>query len=235
MGLNLTIISTLILMSVSFLPEGKTKTMRLVICHNGTMTIVDGAESFRVGPCSGGEWASSLILKYSAYVERNGGPSPKAKELQATLQSLTAESFKPERFDGKAPEVESEDVYVISPDPLPAHILAFFLRAEANPPSKVFVISSGFRIVGKNKDGVDVNEYKEFKRHIVRVSGDNPTVGEILEEVKSLNYDFSIARGTYLYLIHPGTQEILDNEKTAADYGFKNGAVIRLGAVGGLR
>ena len=232
MRLRLTIITALVLMCAGFLPESKTKATRLVSCHDKVLSVIDGAETFRVGACSGDAWVFPLKLKHSIY--KGGEPSPKAIELLTLLQALPAESFKPKPFEGTVPtkamnESAAAEVVVISPDKLPDHIRAFFLRAEADPPSMVFVISSGVRTVGYDKAGVYVNEYKEYYRHIVRVKGNNPTIGEILAEVKALTFDPSITRHPeYLSLMHPASQEVLDNEKTAAAYNLKNGAVLWL-------
>ncbi|HEX8456328.1 MAG TPA: hypothetical protein VF656_03320 [Pyrinomonadaceae bacterium] len=230
MRLNLIICTALMLLPVGFLPEAKTKTMRLVICHNRTMTIVDGAESFSVGLCAGGEWASPLTLKHSIIGEDETSTA-KSKELLSLLQSIPVKSFKPKQIDGvltKAAKISpTKENVVISPNKLPTHVRAFFMRAESKPHSMVFVISVGARIVGEDENYV--KKYEEYYYYIVRVRGNNPTIGEILEEVRELTFDEIIEHhGPDLSLMHPATQDNFDNRKSVTDYGLTNGAVLWL-------
>jgi beta-N-acetylhexosaminidase len=92
-----------------------------------------------------------------------------------------------------------------------------------------FVISSGVLYL-------EPMRYREYSRFIVTVTNANPTIGQILEEVKKRANDPTITEDKpYLYFSLPNSLKALDQSKTAADYRLKSGSVIWLRSSRGIR
>jgi hypothetical protein len=153
--------------------------------------------------------------------------TPKAKDVLRLLQGISKESFKPVRLKQTGIEQvikdkgRGEDI-ILSPKLFPPHIRAFFERAESDPPSMIFIMSSGYTFVDD-----DQRKYKELSRYTVRVQGSNPTIGDILEEAKKEPVSEYLKHTIpHYFLVKPETQEALDVKKTAADYHLKHGAIL---------
>lgn len=210
--------------------EGRAQTMRFVASDGHKLWVVDGAEAIQLGDCSGAVWGSPLQLLESMEEGDKGSDelTSKAKDVLRLLQGISKESFKPVplKQTGIKQAIKDkgtgEDI-ILSPKLFPPHVRAFFERAESDPSSMIFIMSSGYTFV----DDDNQRKYKELSRYIVRVQGSNPTIGEILEGAKkepvSENLKHIIP---YYFLVKPETQEALDVKKTAADYHLKHGAVL---------
>ncbi|MGH9966412.1 MAG: hypothetical protein ACREBG_01065 [Pyrinomonadaceae bacterium] len=72
--------------------------------------------------------------------------------------------------------------------------------------------------------------YGEQSRFTITAKGPNPTIKEILAEVRRVDPDRESVKlyGNSYYLVDPTTGKQLDEAKTTADYNLKSGSILRL-------
>lgn len=124
-------------------------------------------------------------------------------------------------------QVKLRPISRVSTSPvLPLRRLNFPRQGSTRPNRPVssmrFVILSG-TLLG---DGT----YVEHHRFSVRVKGPNPSIKELLAEVKRKDPDRNSVElyGDYYYLEIPGSGTRLVETKTVADYKLKSGASLRI-------
>ncbi len=191
-----------------------------VICRNKELLLVKSNMKVAIAQCHQLDWFAAFEV---AEISRGKRQKHSIREIEV-LRSLAKSATKnldpkpldQSELDTISKNAEREQTVRLQFDELPMH-LRDFLKGTMR-----LIITWG----AKYGDG----RYVEQSRFKITVKSPNPTIKEILEEIRRANPDRESVKlyGKWYYLKDPITEKQLDETKTAADYNLKSGSVLRL-------
>lgn len=196
------------LMVIMVAAQAQTKSS--IACYGKEAWLRNGTQAVKIGQCGEKQWRSDI---------RIGKPSGKSAKLDRErtgvlrrLKALPQKQFKPAflpegKLEADLPELSA---ITLKPAKLPRFVVDFL------KPHMEFIISRG---MGNSLS------YSETVRFMISVPSDNPTLNEMLDEVRKVYTDREDVKeyGAYYYFLDFNTWKRMDSNKTAAELGLKNG------------
>jgi hypothetical protein len=202
------------------------QTARYIICKSKQAWLVSESVAISAGQCGNKDWAFTIEVEPG--LEKKQKLDDDERQAFAILRKTPKRnpvllSLDEAKLSPIIDDRQSLRTVTISADFIPAYAREFFSKAEILKDGMYFIISSGNWFI-------DTDQYKEAYRWTIIVPGNNPTIGDILEEVKRELGNNPLLGKEHLYLIVPHKSDPLDNKKTVAEYALKNGSVLWLGS-----
>lgn len=192
------------------------QTKNSVVCHQKQLWLVSQTQAVSIGKCAGGKtWVAPVSLdEQTADRKKSSGYE---KQVSDALRQTTKEWFKPVPL-AQAAEIAqalqsdpNKSAVTLNSNSLPRYVKDFF------NPSVEFTITRG--VIFSD------NTYREDYNFKIKLPSANPTIAEMVEEVRKNNpLKKQVEQyGKYYYLNLFDSKEKLDPQKRASDYNLKNG------------
>ena len=193
------------------------------VCGSQQIWLVNKTQAVSLGKCEDKNWTANLkFVSQPEYAKHKQSSREKLIVGLLTQTNKTADNLTLLSQTNLEPIIDKQkkknNILIIS-DTLFAPVQNLFQKIM----EFVIVIGSG------SYDG-NGKLSEERVRYKVKVTGTNPTIGEILEAAKPIipedEYMNNIKKFLFLRILK--TDEKLDNNKTIKDYGLEDGAAFRL-------
>ena len=194
----------------------KAQTKNFVVCYNKQLWLTNEVRAILFGNCLGKSWIAPTIIVSQQTIDENN-LSKTEKNILSLLQNTSKEQIEPVvKFPFKLDQIaQNKNEIKLIEQMLPIHIKDF-LEAPLE-----FIITSGI-FYGE--------DYEETFRLVVRLPNSDPTIEEILNEIRNNHPDKERLEkyGKFFILEEFSTQERLDTKKRVSDYNLRNGDKIIL-------
>ncbi len=189
------------------------ETRKMVACQDKQLWLVNDSRAALIGKCNDKSWIAPVKVETAQFPNKKQGKIE--KQVVAALEKTSKEQFKPVSLSEinlkQAPQNQSNQSVIT----LDSNKLQPFIK-EFLEPSMEFIIVRGISGGG---------DYIEKERFTIKLTGANPKLTEMLDEVRKVYTDKEDVKeyGEFYYLEDFKTGKRMDEKKTAADYNLKSG------------